>query len=313
VEGRGGLTDRRVSFAVVDVALQFDVPGAKPLEVVASELTYVSSDGLVGEVQLECELTPQAYGRVDREQLFHLDPEVRGLAAERFVASDAVRLTLRLAAAELPALLAEAPDPPAGAALLRRRSIAGGDAALLSSAAWFALSVTSPAAPHGDEPTDGGRLARGYATTWAAPPRRLTLPMLTVAAEVLEDHGWEYEELDDDTVLGWPMTGAEGDWMSFAVAREAEGRFAVYSVLPDRIAAPWRDEAAQLVTRINWGLPVGNWELDLDDGTVRCKTSIDLAGERLSLALAARVIERNLAVVDAYAGEFARFAAGHAV
>lgn len=302
------MTDRRVTFAIVELPLRFSVPGADALAATATEVTYVAADGAVGEVQLACELTLDAYRRVDRERLFHLEPSVRGPGADRFAPSGAVSLTLRLAAAELAGLLAEASDPAAAGALLGELSRAATDAPLLSTDAWFALSVTSRVAP----PDGGGALARGYATTRPARPRPLALPMLEVAAAVLEQRGWEYEQLDDDTVLGWPMSGPDGEWSSFAVAREAERRFAVYSMLGERIPAPLRADAAQLVARINWGLPVGNWELDMDDGSVRCKTSVDVAGDRLSTALAARVVERNLAVVDAYLAAFAAFAAGRA-
>ncbi|MGH2901223.1 MAG: hypothetical protein ACRDMZ_21280, partial [Solirubrobacteraceae bacterium] len=117
-------------------------------------------------------------------------------------------------------------------------------------------------------------------------------------------------EPDDDDVIAWRMHTAHGAWSSYALARELDDRLSIYSVLdvtfpPDRL-----HDGALLITRANQGLPVGNWELDLDDGTVRCKTSVQLGGERLSMALASSLVERNLAVVDAYLEAFAAFAAG---
>lgn len=96
------------------------------------------------------------------------------------------------------------------------------------------------------------------------------------------------------------MQSAHGNWSAFAVAREEEDRFAVYSVLDVVVPRERLAEACELLTRANWGLAVGNWELDMDDGTLRCKTSIDVSGDRLSPALAARTIERNLEVTEAY-------------
>lgn len=302
--------DRHVSFAALELPLHFHVPGADVLPATAREVTYVRTGDAVREAQLELELSPEAYGRVDREQLFHLGSQERGPGADRFVPGDVVRLTARLAAGELPELVADAPDPPAAGRLLEELSRAGARSSLLSVQSWLALSVTSPVELPGDDPVaQSGDLAAGYATAWATRRGRLELPMLAVAAEVLEEHGWDYDELDDDSALGWRMSGPDGGWSSFALAREDEGRFAVYSVLDEPIPAQLRADAAELVARANWGLPVGNWELDMDDGSVRCKTSIDVAADRLSLGLAARVIERNLAVVDAYIAAFAAFAA----
>lgn len=302
--------DRGVSFVGIELPLRFHAPGADVLPATAREITYVRAGGAVGEVQLELELSPAAYRRVDREQLFHLRSQDRGPGADRFASGKVVRLTLRLAADELPDLVAAAPDPAAAGRLLEELSHARAGSPPLSAESWFALSVTSPVELPGDEPVaQSGDLAHGYATTWATRGRGLELPMLAIAAEVLDEHGWDYEELDDDSALGWSMSGPDGSWSSFALAREDEGRFAVYSALGERIPAQLRADAAELVARANWGLPVGNWELDMDDGTVRFKTSIDIAADRLSLGLARRAIERNLAVVDAYIAAFSAFAA----
>jgi hypothetical protein len=302
---------RRVSFAALELPLQFHVAGAQALPATARELTYVRNDDAVAEAQLELELSPEAYRRVDREQLFHLGSRERGPGADDFAPGEVVRLTVGLAADRLPDLLADAPEPSDAGRLLEQQSLAGGGSSLLSAESWFALSVTSPVELPADDPVaQGGELASGYATTWATPRiGRLQLPMLEIAAEVLDEHGWDYEELDDDTALGWRMSGPDGTWSAFALAREGEGRFAVYSVLDDAIPGQLRADAAELVARANWGLPVGNWELDMDDGTVRCKTSIDIGDDRLSLGLARRVIARNLAVVDAYIAAFSAFAA----
>lgn len=294
------MTDRRVSFTDLELPLRFAVEGAEPLPATAVELTYARAGGAVAEVRLDVDVAPEVYARIDREQLFGLTADARGPGAAGFAPSGTVRLTLRLAGGELPGLAAAAGDPRAAARMLES---AGGGSPLLSAASWLALSVTA-ATPGAD-----GSLAAGYATGWAAPRRAPDLPMLAIAAEVLEERGWEYEELDDDTALGWPMAGPDASWSSFAVAREDERRFAIYSVLDVRVPAELRAEAAELVARANWGLPVGAWELDMDDGTLRCKTSVDVGGDRLSLELARRLVERNLAVVDACAAAFGGFAA----
>ncbi len=307
------MSDRHVAFAAVDQPLLLRVEGGgAALPATVREVSYIGSGGAVDEVQLECELSPNAYERVDREHLLHLAADVRGPGAERFAPPGSVRLTLRLADGAVARLLAAAPDPGAAAALLGEPGAAGDEPTpWLSAESWFALSVTASIAPPPEGAADG-ELSGGYATRWAARSHRLKLPMLVVAGECLEAHGWTYEELDDDTALGWRMSAPEGSWSSFAVARESERRFAVYSSLDDRIAEPLRADAAQLVARVNWGLPLGNWELDLDDGALRFKTSVELGGEPLSLATAARVIERNLAVTAAYVGAFSAFAARQA-
>lgn len=123
--------------------------------------------------------------------------------------------------------------------------------------------------------------------------------MLAVAEEALERRGWRFEPLEGETGLRWRMASQAGAWWCFAIAREDEGRFAVYSEIAAAVPEPLRGEAAELVARLNHGLPIGNWELDLETGALRFKTSVDVAGDRLSVALAGRLMERNAAAVDA--------------
>ncbi len=52
------------------------------------------------------------------------------------------------------------------------------------------------------------------------------------------------------------------------------------TVPPSRVA-----ETAELITRINYGLSIGNFELGCDDGEVRFKTSIPTNGTPLTYSL----------------------------
>ena len=49
-----------------------------------------------------------------------------------------------------------------------------------------------------------------------------------------------------------------------------------------------------------FGLLIGNFEMDMSDGEVRFKTSIDVEGDRLSTALLRRLVDLNLEMMDKY-------------
>lgn len=67
-----------------------------------------------------------------------------------------------------------------------------------------------------------------------------------------------------------------GAWTTYAVAFEEERQLAVYGVVPVPADPPQLPALAELITRINFGLVIGNFELDYDGGEIRCKTSVDL-------------------------------------
>jgi hypothetical protein len=74
---------------------------------------------------------------------------------------------------------------------------------------------------------------------------------------------------------------ATGSWTTYAVAFEQERQLAIYGVVPVPADPAQLPALAELVTRINFGLVIGNFELDYDGGEIRFKTSLDLEGAAL--------------------------------
>lgn len=309
MEADGQLTARHIDYAELDVPLRLRTPTGH-LDVTASSLAFVSDDGEVVECISELQLDLPGYRTVDAERLFHLDPEIRGPGADGFAPEGAVQLEVRLEPELLAILLSESSVPKDAGEHLGELSGAG-ESPLLSTDAWYALKISTPMALPDELAQDGGSLQVGYSTRWAGDDGpTLELTMLAIVEQLLDDRGWQTEASDDDDVIAWRMHNAHGGWGSYALAREIDDRLSIYSVLdltfgPDRL-----HDGALLITRANQGLPIGNWELDLDDGTVRYKTSLELGGEGLSMPLAGCLIERNLAVVDAYLEAFVGFAEG---
>ena len=56
----------------------------------------------------------------------------------------------------------------------------------------------------------------------------------------------------------------------------------------------------EFLTRVNYGLAVGNFEIDLDDGEVRFKTSLDAEGSEIGLPLIERLVYANVAAMDQF-------------
>ena len=59
-------------------------------------------------------------------------------------------------------------------------------------------------------------------------------------------------------------------------------------------------EAAEFITRANYGLTIGNFELDFDDGEVRYKTSLDVEGTALTHSLCRQIVVANVFIMDRY-------------
>lgn len=139
----------------------------------------------------------------------------------------------------------------------------------------------------------------------------MTTPLLDLVSELLDERELTYTRHAELPLLMLRFTTDDGDWGTFLDVRERPPRLAIYSMYPQRAAAgAARAAMTELITRINHGLYVGNFELDLDDGAVRFKTSLELADAELTAGLFERLLAVNLDETARLAPIVAEVAAG---
>jgi hypothetical protein len=281
------------SHFALDAPMALAPPTGDPLPVHAVDLALEREDGVLVEVRFTFTISAEAYARVIKDSLFHLAEESRGPLAGKFTADGDVQVEARLDRPHIPgvALLGEdilQTGPAFGA-------LAAGSP-LLETESWYALSVTREVL----RDAEGGSLREGYSTLHASPERDLRLPMLAIAEAAFEERGIEWQETTDDEVIRADVVGENGFWAVFAVAREREGRCTIYAQAPWNTPEERRGEMAECITRVNFGLPLGNFEMDYSDGEVRFKTSLGVADERLTTALFEGLFEPNMATMDHY-------------
>jgi hypothetical protein len=100
--------------------------------------------------------------------------------------------------------------------------------------------------------------------------------------QLLDKIGWDPRE----TAPGVFRVSFEVDAIpvsdAIACVRTDAERFVFYLELAPRAAPRRRAEVAEFVTRANWGLLVGNFEMSYGDGTVRFKVSLDFTQVELT-------------------------------
>ena len=96
--------------------------------------------------------------------------------------------------------------------------------------------------------------------------------------------------------------GAPGAWNCFVWVRQAEAQVVLHSVAPFGVPAARREAVALYLTRANYGLILGNFEFDLDDGELRFKTSVDVEGTTLAETTMRHLVGVNLKAMDQYLG-----------
>ncbi|MEH2064475.1 MAG: YbjN domain-containing protein [Nostoc sp.] len=111
---------------------------------------------------------------------------------------------------------------------------------------------------------------------------------------------WPFVQLPGKPALQISFQGENGKWNCYARARSEQSQFVFYSICPVNAPENKRLAIAEFLTRANYGMMIGNFELDFTDGEISYKTSIDVEGDRLSFALIQRVVYANVTMMDEY-------------
>jgi hypothetical protein len=114
------------------------------------------------------------------------------------------------------------------------------------------------------------------------------------------EEDWEFTKLQGELTLRLACQGKNGRWNCFALANETQERFLFYSLCPLEIPSIHRLVIAEFLTYANYGISIGNFELDLATGEIRYKTSIDVEGDRLTHALIKRLVYTNVTMMNEY-------------
>lgn len=97
-----------------------------------------------------------------------------------------------------------------------------------------------------------------------------------------------------------PYQGRAGQWNLVVKVEASPPQLIVYALLPLPAPEGLRARVSEAVQRANWGLPHGNFELDLDDGELRFKTSAFLTSDATIVNALESLLFANTATVDRY-------------
>lgn len=113
-------------------------------------------------------------------------------------------------------------------------------------------------------------------------------------------HEWETDDDGDRTLAFQLEDDAKRSWDCAVLIDDEDERLVFYSTMLEPAKKGRRAAVMEFLTRANFALPVGNFELDLDDGEVCFKTSLDLEDVELTDAMCRNLIDTNLMVTGVY-------------
>lgn len=119
-------------------------------------------------------------------------------------------------------------------------------------------------------------------------------------AEFFAAENWAIRNVGRDTAFSMTFKGNSGEWTCVAQAFEDERHFVFYSACPVKADRKSFAAVAELITRLNFSLLSGNFEMGYLDGEIRLRTGIEIPGVDLHRSLIDRVVYGNVATMDMY-------------
>jgi hypothetical protein len=116
----------------------------------------------------------------------------------------------------------------------------------------------------------------------------------------LQEDEWKFTRLEGEDTIVLTFNCANATYLCYAQARESQQQIVFYTIYPLRAPEEKRSLAAEFAARVNYGLVLGNLELDMNDGEVRYKTSADVGAAEFTLPLLRSLMQINLSTADRY-------------
>ncbi|AFZ26691.1 protein of unknown function (DUF1790) [Cylindrospermum stagnale PCC 7417] len=134
----------------------------------------------------------------------------------------------------------------------------------------------------------------------SSPDTNPNQPIFNALLNFFRQDNWQFQQLKPEPVLRIPFQGKNGNWNCYAKAREIQQHFVFYSICPITAPESKREAIAEFITRVNYDMIIGNFELEFSVGEIRYKTSVDVKDERLSFKSIKHLVYTNVNMMDKY-------------
>ena len=123
--------------------------------------------------------------------------------------------------------------------------------------------------------------------------------LMDVVIAGVEQNGWSYTRRDDNVIL-FPVAGRQASYDAVVMTHEGMQYVTTYCSIATRAPGDRRVAVAEAITRANFGLPVGGFELDFEDGEVRFRVGIDVEGGSFAPVMMQNMLGLSVAMCDRY-------------
>jgi hypothetical protein len=109
-----------------------------------------------------------------------------------------------------------------------------------------------------------------------------------------------FEEHTESEIIRFNFSGNEANWMVTICNFEDSRQIVVLSVVSSLVPVERRAEMKEFISTVNFGLLVGNFEMDAEEGEVRFRTGADVDDMVVDQTLVRNLVYGNVSSMDIY-------------
>lgn len=126
----------------------------------------------------------------------------------------------------------------------------------------------------------------------------------------LQELEWRYQLDSEREILRLGVNCQHGSFEVIIHILDDIDLVKCFSIFPVRVPEQHRPKVAEYLTRANYGLLFGNFEMDYADGEVRFRTSMNTDDVAINSVVARHLVQQNINTADRYLGGLLRVVYG---
>ena len=126
------------------------------------------------------------------------------------------------------------------------------------------------------------------------------MSLLVVAANFLQAEEVHFEQNEEEHFIRFQFSGDDTSWMVVFQHLPDSQQVIVLSIAPSLVPEANRASVGEFIHRANFGMLVGNLEIDLDSGEVRFRSSVDIDDLTVDQHMIRNLIFGNIATMNIF-------------
>ena len=125
-------------------------------------------------------------------------------------------------------------------------------------------------------------------------------PMIDVVREYYDSQEWKYDFDGEKNIFSMRMSLKDVESCRVITHCKDKGELLTLAFFPINAPENKRLAVAEYLTRANYGLNIGNFEMDMDDGEIRYKVSSVWADLLPPVKVVERLVDTSFVMLDRY-------------